>query len=343
MIRRRWFEDLNAVGFEAVAERVGIVPGPARSWGPCPACEAEERGADDRRGPLGVTASGEGWACHRCKLTGDVVGLIALLATGETHPADWRPVRAFAAERGWVEAEERGSTSTPPPRPRPRRPRPAPPPPRRIPRGEVEEFWASCRGVLDDREVCSWLEGRGLQPALLEDLGLCRALPLGPLPGWATCRGRSWREAGFGLVLPQLDERGELAGVRGRAVVSGAKPKSAAPAGAEARGLIFGDGLARQVLARGPEGPPVDLVVVEGGPDFLVWASRWGDGAALTTAPAVVGVVAGSWVPELAARIPKGSRVAVRTHQDDAGKKYGAQVVATLEGRAAAFQAREAA
>jgi hypothetical protein len=91
--------------------------------------------------------------------------------------------------------------------------------------------------------------------------------------------------------------------------------------------------VARSVLAGRVDGlpTPISVVVVEGEPDFLTWATRYSDGDA--DAPIVFGVVCGAWSGELAARIPDGARVVVRTHQDPSGERYAAEIARTLLGR----------
>ena len=83
---------------------------------------------------------------------------------------------------------------------------------------------------------------------------------------------------------------------------------------------------------RRPEAGPLRLVIAEGEPDFLTWASRLSADAEFAPV-AVLGIVAGAWTPAIAARIPDGARVVVRTHHDEAGRKYAAQIHATLTGR----------
>ena len=100
------------------------------------------------------------------------------------------------------------------------------------------------------------------------------------------------------------------------------------------------DPLARLLLAglaTGGGEPAVDmvrrcgLVICEGVPDFLTWAALWGDAG--ETAPAVIGIISGSWTPHVAARVPSGTVVALRTHADEAGAKYMRHVALTLEAR----------
>ena len=117
-------------------------------------------------------------------------------------------------------------------------------------------------------------------------------------------------------------------------------PKGLSPAGHTLRGLVMADPLSRLLLSGGACGDGesaadvvrrCDLVVAEGVPDFLTWATRWGDAA--EDAPAVVGVIVGSWTEAIAARVPDGTSVVVREHADTAGSKYTAKIVASLRER----------
>ena len=105
--------------------------------------------------------------------------------------------------------------------------------------------------------------------------------------------------------MPVFDEHGRLRSVRacrtdpGIVPVSLDVPKRLPPKGYRAEGLIMANSLGRIVLAGGvvpswwPESKPLRIVVCEGEPDFLTWASEYSDGD--ETAPAVFGVVSGSW------------------------------------------------
>jgi hypothetical protein len=78
------------------------------------------------------------------------------------------------------------------------------------------------------------------------------------------------------------------------------------------------------------------VFVVEGAPDFLTWAARYGDAA--EGAPAIIGVIAGSWTEAIAGRIPSGCRVLVMTHNDPAGDKYAAAIINSLLGHCSVFR-----
>jgi len=117
----------------------------------------------------------------------------------------------------------------------------------------------------------------------------------------------------------------------------GQKAAAAAAGDGSATGLVLADSAAREVLGGGapprwwPEGLPLRLVVTEGEPDFLTWATRYGDAA--DDAPGVLGVWSGGWTTEIATRIPDGTTVLVRTHADEKGDRYAGQIWRDLAAR----------
>lgn len=350
------FAQLRAQGVRRVAQAFGVEvlerPAPG-SLMRCPACGHEgPRGTGDRRGPIGLDRSGAGWRCHRCSASGDGATLAAWLAAGDAQPTAWGPVFEACADVGLCDPPE-GAPA------RPRRPFTPPPPPAppalpaRPPGPEVARVWASCRPVLDDAAASTWLRspeppGRGLDPAVVELYDLARALPAGvELPGWARRGGQPWNAhpARYQLVAPLFDDKGALASLHARAIgpASGAE-KAAQATGYEARGLVMADPLARMMLAGDADalelvrlqrdGDRAGLIIVEGLPDFLSWATEASDADA--QAPAVLGVFAGSWTADLAERIPDGARVALDLHHDPAGDRYAARIISTLAERIAA-------
>lgn len=78
-----------------------------RGIGPCPACNAERRGRDDPRPPLGITGDGHGWGCFRCQAKGDALDLAALRIAGgklrDVAPERRAELRAWFAGRGWCD------------------------------------------------------------------------------------------------------------------------------------------------------------------------------------------------------------------------------------------------
>lgn len=91
------------------ATELGFEFGRMNTLGPCPCCNAERRGSEDRRKPIGMRRDGLGWHCHVCGKGGDVVDLIAATVLGDVGrglpPSDWQAVRARAAGLGWCDPE----------------------------------------------------------------------------------------------------------------------------------------------------------------------------------------------------------------------------------------------
>jgi hypothetical protein len=350
--RARLGEALAAVGMEAA--------GHARSHGvrPCPACGSVRRGGHDARGPIGL-ADGSGWRCHRCAAGGSVVDLLAWGLYGVT-PQDlsreqWAGLRDTCACRGWC--EPRADAERVPAAPRRQvieRPQPVDLGANRVhlPAAEAEAWWASCGPVDADAEACGYLRGRDLDPARLSDRDLARILPAnGGALGWrCRCRERSWSEVGYRLVVPFYDALGNMSAFQGGRVrpVPEGMPKAASLAGVAIAGTVAADGLALQILRAGrapdwwPAGHRVDVVIEEGLPDFWTAATAWGEASEL--APAVFGVVSGSWKDgngaALAARLPAGALVVIRTDQDTAGESFAQAIAQTLRARGAGLQIR---
>jgi hypothetical protein len=121
--------------------------------------------------------------------------------------------------------------------------------------------------------------------------------------------------------------------VRAWCVRASDDPKRLPPAGHRASGLVLacGGGVALLAESSSFDRRRTPIVVVEGEPDFLTWATRYSDGCA--DVPVVLGVVAGAWSEAIASRIPPGARVLVRTHDDVAGEHYAEAIFRTLAGR----------
>jgi hypothetical protein len=208
--------------------------------------------------------------------------------------------------------------------------------------GEVSALWQNAYPIEADDEARAYLEGRAIDPGMVDLYDLARVLQTwASAPSWARCRGKSWTST-HRLILPVVDYLGAVRSLRAWRCSPQAPdddtPKRVAPAGKSLSGLILACPEARRMLATGKapswasKGRPLDVVITEGEPDFLTWASRVSD--ADETPPVILGVVAGSWCDAIAARIPDGARVIVRTHQDPTGERYAAEVRESLAGRA---------
>ena len=344
-----WIDAMKRVKVLDVAGALGLPATPARGasggsvYG-CPACGAERRhaGRHDRRGALGVRHDGTGWRCMDCDCSGDVIDLVAFVLRGkryrELSDAGRSEVREWCTQYTGVEistdAPARQVAPSPPPATAPS----ANPPPE----SEVRTFWGACGCVESDSEVRAYLDGRRIDARRVNDSELARVLPVSGLPTWA----RPWVTSGHRLIVPLYDDRGLMRSVLARSIDAGAQRKSLAPSGYGRARLLMSCPFGRWLLATGqwPEwwarSRELRVVVAEGETDFLFCAGQWSDAAEY--APATLGIMSGSWTPELAARLPDGATVVVATDHDVAGERYAALIARSFEGRAVQVERWEA-
>lgn len=206
---------------------------------------------------------------------------------------------------------------------------------RRPPSSEVLALWENAKSVTEDLQSRQWLESRGIAPKAVEDWDLARGLWDGmPLPRWARTKSGTWLESGHRVLFGQFDARGRMVSCRARCVFADAKPaKSVAPASFRAGGLLLADSMGRQVLKSSDlqwwKSPCI--VITEGEPDWLTWASRHPEGD--EQGPAFLGIESGGWTQEIADRVPSGTRIIIRTHNDPAGNRYAQLIHQTLNER----------
>lgn len=272
--------------------------------------------------------------CFGCERTGDALALVAAVR-GYDERGDFPRVVEEAAELANVrlEASEPGTWA-----PRPTRPVEPPSEPERPlpPAGEADAAWEACEPVYGHEDAAAYLRGRAIDPYRADAVDVVRALPAtGALPSWVA----RWRDGGFRLVVPTHDASGAIVSLRAWRI-DGAEPKRVAPGGFRASGLVLADVGARAML-RG-EWRPRRVVISEGEPDWAVWATRVSDADA--DAPAVLGLTgSGSWSGDVAARIPDGAEVYVRTDLDEPGERYAEAIASSLGSRVRLFRLRGAA
>lgn len=216
--------------------------------------------------------------------------------------------------------------------------------PARPPQLEVAALWAASLPVSAAPEAAAWFAHRfgpaaawSLQQAELWDL--VRVIPAGlRLPRWARSQGGPWTHTSHRIVFRLWNHTGQADSLRARSVEATVAPKSLAPAGYSVKGLVLADPLAQQLL--GGACPtwwqPRQVIVAEGEPDWLLWALRQREGD--EQGPAVLGIESGAWSPQIAARIPTGASVVIRTHHDEPGRRYAQQIAASLHGRCRIFR-----
>ena len=218
--------------------------------------------------------------------------------------------------------------------------------PERPPISELTALWNACVGVSEEPDVASWFVSRGLDPEKTDELNLARAIPKGIwLPPWARYKGnypqsQPWTLLGYRLLVPCYSHTGGFRSLRARCIFSQSEtPKSLPPSGYAAKGLLMADALGQGILTKkevlnpqnAAEEKNLRLIITEGEPDFLTWATRFSDSA--EDIPAVWGIMSGSWNEEIASCIPDGTRVIIRTDHDQAGNRYAHQIYKTLSTR----------
>ena len=268
------------------------------------------------------------WKCHGCQASGDAIALVAAVRGMSLRGRGFREVLAECARLAgrWDLVSAIEGRADAPPRaalPAPRAAE-APEATRAYP-ADAGAFWAGLGAANEDAEVCAYLRSRAIGPDAVESRDLARVIPdRGALPPWARYRGRTWRETGHRLIVPMFDAGGELRSVRAWRICDDDSPKRLPPGGHKASELVMADpwGLA---WLRGTR-VPRRIVVAEGEPDWGVWASRLNDPQTAT-----LGIVSGSWHAALAARVPVGCRVDVRTDADEVGERYFAEIAASLK------------
>lgn len=194
----------------------------------------------------------------------------------------------------------------------------------------VKALWEAARPIADDSDGSGILAFRAIDPDEVTRRNLARAIPrdFAALPAWARFRGGSWCETGHRILLPVYDAAGATRSVRAwRVTAEGDTPKRLPPSGHAAQGLVLANPAAVRMLRATPNDPamPCRVLVCEGEPDYLTWATR--------VSEPVFGIGSGGWTQAHADRIPIGSQVIIRTHRDQAGEKYAAEVLKTLKDR----------
>jgi hypothetical protein len=289
----------------------------------CPVHGEREPSCSITTGPDGTVRV----RCFACDFSGDALTLVAH-QFGLSLNDDFLEVLATAAEIGnhhVLAAEIRDGRPAPN-----RKPVPAPEPqpePEYPPTDEVAELWAACAPANDDPEASALLVSRRIDPDVVTELDLARVIRREPhpLPRWAAYGGRSWVSSGHRLVVRAWSASGALTSVRAWRVTDGDTPKRLPPAGHKAAELVQANREAWLMLTR--RACPLRLYVVEGEPDWVCAATTFGRG------DAVIGIGSGSWTPTFASRVPFGTRVIVATHADEAGDRYAARVLETLDER----------
>lgn len=329
-----WLDEIKTLSIEAVAALRGITI-EHNHGGPCPKCGATRRSRSDRRPPLHFsTKDGRGvWHCHAkggCGAEGDNADLVAYGLTNERLNGNDR----VAEVRSWFEEnreaisaktqELAGSTAL--------QPRKDPPP------EGIAEFAGACGPCHEDPDVKGYLGKRGLDAEILGTQFNIGALPLlvtaATTPPWARLGARTWIEAGYRLLVVLFNALGLAASITARRIIDGDGPKVVVPQGYKSSSLVMASPLAVRML-RGEAMPQgIGIAVVEGMTDFATACQAWGDRYP------ILGIFAGAWTDDIAARIPDGANLNLWTDADEAGDKLAKVVVESVADRCHCWRGR---
>jgi hypothetical protein len=264
--------------------------------------------------------------CFACGLCGDIFNLIAAVERLDIRHDFPRVLNAAARLANYDLKDEQRHPGPRPMAPEPAAERPYPP------AGELRALWESGSPIASDPQASDYYRARGLDVERLDALDLVRVIGR-DLPIWAAYGGRSWQRTGHRTIVPVYDHQGRLRSVRAvRVTYGGDIPKRLPPAGYRAAGLIMATSGAQDLLAGSVK--HAKLLICEGEPDYLTWASEPGQVLPL------FGIVSGSWTGNMSARIADGTEVLLLTHNDNAGDAYAKEINLTIGHRCKVLRAK---
>lgn len=251
-------------------------------WGPCPACQRMD---SDGRGPV-LLGRRDKWRCVLCGEGGDDIALAgAHLGLGcAPRGRDYWKAKRFVDAAGGVVVE-----------PEPDRAEDAVLP--------LAETLAACIPLPRVRD-------ENLDP-FLESKGLTRACPARYL-----ARPPDWFPAGYPLVVPAFNGKGELKSMHGRAVTPRPKGKTKTwPRGVRGSFLLLDPRWVRPWV-QGLAPPPGRVLLTEGITDYLNGAMRM----------PTIGLTNGSFEALRLIRFHRDTRIVSAVDPDAVGDRYEEQL-----------------
>ena len=317
-----WLQQAEKIAVSEVAQRLGLKPLKSNSWGPCPNCNAVERGSKDKRGTIGLRTDNVGWSCHRCDAKGSGIDLVSFHTGGSKfkHLDQLNKKKVQV----WFEGEisDGAKISEKPQKLRGSRP----------PLAEVHSLWKSSSKLneVDANDTAiSFLKTRNLNLAALSKSGVVRITPEKSQYSWPAWwppgRSQLWR-----VIVPAFNELGQFVSVHGRAVrPPSAGPKTLWPKGFEAKGLFMPNRYAVKIL-RGQAVDVDGILFVEGLTDFMKCSAEVEDQGLKI---AVLAGTSGSFGIVSKLKIPKKTKIYIGTDPDEQGREYANRIQLQLADR----------
>ena len=198
---------------------------------------------------------------------------------------------------------------------------------------DASDVWRGAPLVTDDEYVARWLRLNELSPSLVAARDLARAVPPVWLDIFKARPSRTFDPARERLLMPLHGLDGSIETLHAEDIMPvGPFAAGTAPPPASRKGLLFANRRARLLLAAGSVPPGFvqhDLLIVESAVSFLRRAAATDP----DPAPAVIGVLPGTWSSTVAAHIPVGTRVTVIAREDTSSPTSFPMIVADLRGR----------
>lgn len=332
-----WIDDARQTSVADLACALGLQATRGNAVKPCPACNAEQRGSSDKRGPVGLRPDGQGWRCWACDASGDSPELAALVLHGkklrDLDTSTQRKLRDQLAELGVCKPFDATSTNRKASGWKVKRA----PLPRRashvdsIPQGGGAFAWRD--GITDDAEAALWSEDGAAVLAYLHG----RGFPDDALRHWrvgAHFERRNGEIVAQYVAIPVVDVNGMPVNMRFRSVPGKCMRCSGSGCGKCKAGEV------RKVYLRSPGRPTTlygvhqldrdtdgEVVIAEGELDVVaLWAMGFKRNVVSGTAGA------GAWADEWLDTLEPYRHFLIAYDTDEAGDK-GAKSVADKLGR----------
>lgn len=326
-----WIDEAKSVPFGEAATMVGLQQRRGRSWGPCPCCNADQRGSTDKRGPIGVRRDGNGWMCHPCGAKGDVVDIVSASLSGGVFRAVDK--EAKISTREWFQRHGYSAGNYD----RPRSPAPVmrDAPRDRPPEPEVRSLWSATTTVVEalgqEREysgpLSEWMFERRFHPETVDRLGMIRVMPQAHSYQWPAWWPHKWARF-WRLATPAYEISGKFVSLHARSVnLKQRGPKTIWPREYEAGGLFLANRRGVMVL-RGEHKEIAGLIICEGLTD-LIRASIATEEEDMDMA--ILSGVSGSFKSLSKLRIPKSLKVYIATDPDKQGNEYAQTIIKHLK------------
>jgi len=309
-----WIAQAKSVSIMEAARRIGALKaGPSNSLGPCPQCGAEKRGSSDRRYPIGVNSGRDGWRCHKCGVSGDVVDLVAYFVAGR-RLADCGKSEQLEVVNWFKDVGHVKDNGMPTPKPKKEKQRP--------PKAEVQKLWLATLQVEECSSSSKFLEDRQFDLEQITQLGFLRAAPRPSQHNWPKWWPKVWAKT-YRLVTPAYDVAGNFVSLHARAVAPSEQGKTRWPRGYEAGALFMANRLGVKLLKGQELGEIRGVLICEGMTDLLR-ASLCAVQSELRLA--IIAGTSGSFQHLAQVRFPEDTQIYTAMDPDEGGAKYCAQI-----------------